>query len=92
MKKEEIIKRNSGKNPAFPSKFTFGDKDEFGAPIIRDRVSFGISKRLFLAGMAMQGLLSAQSIDGVDAEWTARTSFNCADWLLKLEEEEECHI
>jgi len=44
----------------------------------------GVPIRLYLAGIAMQGLLSAQAIykDGVDAEWTAKTALNCADKLI----------
>jgi len=81
-----------GQNPIFPSKFTFGDKDEYGAPIIRDKVSFGISTRLFLAGMAMQGFLANSSL--IDDHYSENTSelivkksLHIADELLKQEEE-----
>lgn len=68
------------------SAFPFEENDQMGNHYDNH---FGMSTRLYLAGMAMQGLLSAQSVykDGVDAEWTAKTAVNCADWLLKQEEE-----
>lgn len=38
---------------------------------------------------AMQGLLSGCGVSGAgfDAEWTAKSAFNMADWLLKQESE-----
>lgn len=35
------------------------DKDEFGAPIIAERTSFGLTKREWFAGMALKGLLAS---------------------------------
>lgn len=45
----------------------------------------GLTKREYFAGLAMQGLLAAQSPykQCIDAEWTAKTALNCADELLK---------
>lgn len=50
-------------------------------------VTEGISQRLWIATMCLQGLLSAQNVnnEGVDAEWSVATSLNLADKLLELE-------
>ncbi len=53
--------------------------------------SFGISKRLFLASMAMQGLLSNSdlNLNGIGYyEFIAQKSFVMADELLKQEAKE----
>lgn len=45
--------------PAFPSKFTYGDTDFTGAPVIAQRVSFGLTKREYFAGKIINGICSA---------------------------------
>ena len=55
-----------------------------------DKQHAGISKRFYAACAAMQGLLAGQAVykDGIDAEWTAKTAFKCADKLLEQEDKE----
>lgn len=52
--------RNSDK-PAFPSDYNYGEKGEFGEPIIVHKVSFGLTKREYFAAKAMQGLLAKEA-------------------------------
>ena len=45
----------------------------------------GMSKRLLLAGMAMQGILARQESIGVELENICKMSFMASDELLKQE-------
>jgi hypothetical protein len=73
-----------GQDPAFPMSAELLDRHAV--------VNFnpeGMSKRFYAACAAMQGLLAGDFVytNGVDANWTAKTAFNCADELLKQENE-----
>ena len=49
----------------------------------------GMTKRFYAACAAMQGLIAGCDVNanGFDAEWTAKSAFNMADWLLKQEKQ-----
>ena len=80
-----------GQESAFP--YTYEWIDEIGKPNVN--IYTGISKRLLLAGMAMQGLLSNSQITkrfeligsdiNVEALSIANASLMCADELLRQE-------
>lgn len=57
-KKNLAVGAKMGNRPAFPSDFNYGDKDFTGMPIIVHRTSFGLTKREYFAGLAMQGMLA----------------------------------
>lgn len=80
------MSKKLGEEPAFPSEYSGGGKDELGMPIIVHRKCYGISKRLYLAGMAMQGLLSNTEHNRVAFDDIIKRSLECADELLKQSE------
>ena len=81
-----MSEKKLGQEPVYPSK----SKGRYADIVIENP---GISQRLYLAGMAMQGLLANQSIrdndDDVQLYWIAQASFNLADELLKQENEQK---
>ena len=80
--------RNSDK-PAFPSDYNYGEKGEFGEPIIVHKVSFGLTKREYFALHLMSALITnadRHSQDGDCQSWNyehlSEISINAADQLL----------
>lgn len=80
MEKTNIL----GKEPAFPSEMDMAINNGKYA-------SFGISKRLYIATMAMQGILSSSGIldknSPIKDKWVVEQSYKLADVMLKQEEE-----
>lgn len=66
-----------GQEPAFPSdhEWTEGGKDGLDAPVIIYRKSFGISKRLYLAGVANE-LMHYYSIQRLASWFDAKSTPN----------------
>ena len=50
---------------------------------IEDWHGSGLTKREYFAGLAMQGLIAAQTYSVTDINLAARHSANCADALLE---------
>ena len=66
--------------------FVYVEKDSHTPFGFMDISHSGISQRLYLAGMAMQGIL-ASSNSTVDIEYLCTKAFELADELLKQEAE-----
>jgi len=73
------MKDKLGQQPAFPTNQSFDFQTDFN----------GVSKRLYIATMAMQGLINGCVVNNgnYDAKWTAKAAFNMADELLRQENE-----
>lgn len=78
--KHIAIGATNGNRPAFPSDFNYGDEDFTGMPIIVHKVSFGLTKREYFAGLNMAQMIADNWTDYVTA---AKTSIKAADELLK---------
>jgi len=68
-----------GQEPAFPQIIHYGED--------RAKEMFGMSKRLYLDGMAMQGILTANSFMDFETPIVCTEPLKFADELLKLEAE-----
>ncbi len=72
----------NGKEPITPCTIQgrqgWGDK-----PTISDREVYGLTKREYFAGLAMQGILSNPEFNNLDIENSAVLAVNQADELLK---------
>jgi hypothetical protein len=90
--------KKKGEHPAFPTEYEGGEYDEFGQPIIAHHKYYGMSKRLYIATAAMQGLLAGKysanmvnsrtdfDIDGFPEPISiCEQAFQFADELLKQE-------
>lgn len=75
-------KMKNGKEPITPCTIQgrqgWGDK-----PTISDREVYGLTKREYFAGLAMQGILSNPEFNNLDIENSAVLAVNQADELLK---------
>lgn len=83
-----------GQGPVFPIILRQVGEDDFRIASIKDQnegqfltSSFGMSTRLYLAGMAMQGLLANAPFNTTDIELIADLSLKYSDALIKAEEE-----
>lgn len=75
----------TGNEPAFPSdhEWSEGGKDLLGAPVIVHRKSFGLSKREYYAGLAIQGLLSnTDTLSDTQIVFFAEKAVKAADALM----------
>ena len=91
MKKEKL-----GQEPAFPMVNSDGVPGLITKPYsdyIEKMYTNGMSKRLFLAGMAMQGLLASPSFTNprMKPSDVSKMAFGMADELLKQEQEDGEH-
>jgi len=86
---EEDDQPKLGLEPAYPTKYAFFNGSIIDCQIGQDTFqATGMSKRLLLAGMAMQGLLTNNehiTHDSSYPETTASLAFQYADELLKQE-------
>lgn len=81
-----------GQEPAFPIEVRYEDGRciplQTGSDLSKE---IGISKRLYLAGMAMQGLLSSGkcpigNLDDFDIRKTVKSAYRFSDELLRQED------
>jgi hypothetical protein len=97
-------KQKLGSEPAFPCQIKIMTGTE--RIIVKDEITgegethdihhyeiaemTGISKRLWLAGMAMQGLTanSHEDLIKMDFETLSKQAFRIADWMLNQEEQQ----
>ena len=78
------MKNKLGSDPAYPVDIITNGKDP--RMTIHD-IKHGMSQRLLLAGMAMQGICASNSGNGFISEQIASRALKIADELLKQEAE-----
>lgn len=80
------MKKDGG--PAFPTEI-YDFQPTTGQQVVRDQ-QFGLTKRQWYAGMAMQGLIASttNSDDWPASTLVAQKSFEMADAMLAFEEKE----
>lgn len=55
--------------PAYPTEFSYGDEDHFGAPVIAKRKYPGITKREYFQAAALSGFLAKHgAVDFTDMD------------------------
>jgi len=79
------MEKKLGQEPAFPLEY----EDYNSTGLLCKRQEFGISKRLYIATMVIQGIVSdtSVSLDDTSIMGIVRLAYKTADEMLKQEEE-----